>query len=380
MKTSVTTLAIVLLFASLAALPTGVRAQIVFDKTLHDFGEIREGDKPTHTFEFRNTLQKPVKLTSVRASCGCTTPQYTTDEVGPGERGSIDVAYSSKGRVGKFTKSITVRHDAGGTPITLTIKGDVRPNPQLTEINYLKTTGSLAIEQPKLSLGNISSDEKKTLTFYVKNVGMKPITLKKDVKADPYYSFEPKLFTLDPREETQIEIVIDGAKMKAVDLPNNAPIDDVITFYTEEAEDSEKSIRINGKFLRIYSEEERKAMPFIEFEAEEFDGGTIISGEKLTHQFKFTNKGGQPLKIERVKASCGCTATAPSQEELQPGESAYVEATFDSRGRSGKQHKTIMVKSNDPVNPNIVLHLRVEVDRDPFGSGSAPLNPGGGGF
>ena len=381
MKTAFTRLLCAISLLGLLFWANTVTAQVVFEKTLHDFGEITEGDIKSYTFKYRNTLQNPVTLTSVRASCGCTTPQYTKAAVPGGGNGEIKVSFNSKGRPGKFTKSITVRHDGGSRPITLTIKGNVRPNPNLTNVNYRDTIGALAIENKKLNFGSVASDDVKAMTLYVRNVGKSAITLQKQLVDVPaYYSYEPKLFTLKPQQETQVSFKVDGTVMKENDLQNHTPFNDKLYFRTDESQDALKYVKVSGKFSRKYTPEERKQLPHIAFEEEDFDAGTILSGEKLKHSFKFKNRGGQPLKLKRVKASCGCTATAPSQDVIQPGESAFIEATFDSKGRSGKQHKTIMVQSNDPVNPNVVLHLRVTVDRDPFGSGGAPMNPGGGGF
>src|SRR5680860_207837 len=44
-----------------------------------------------------------------------------------------------------------------------------------------------------------------------------------------------------------------------------------------------------------------------EFEEMEFEFGTIKEGEKVEHQFNFTNTGESPLVISNVQASCGCT-------------------------------------------------------------------------
>ena len=58
--------------------------KLAFDNLTHNFGEIDEEDGPAeHTFFFVNKGDTPIKITKVKASCGCTTPGWTREEVMP---------------------------------------------------------------------------------------------------------------------------------------------------------------------------------------------------------------------------------------------------------------------------------------------------------
>jgi len=77
------------------------------DKPYVSLGRITEGDSFFHTFNFKNTGNLPLKIISVNASCGCTTPKWTTEIIQPGKKGFIRVKFDSKGKEGKLQKSIT---------------------------------------------------------------------------------------------------------------------------------------------------------------------------------------------------------------------------------------------------------------------------------
>ena len=100
-----------------------------FDEEIHDFGTIRDGEKVTHRFSFTNTGDKPLILSNVRGSCGCTVPEWDGDPIPPGETGSLTVEYDSRNKGsadGKVdTKFVTVT--ANTTPSThrLTIRANV---------------------------------------------------------------------------------------------------------------------------------------------------------------------------------------------------------------------------------------------------------------
>ncbi|SFC48180.1 Protein of unknown function [Parapedobacter composti] len=100
----------------------------------------------------------------------------------------------------------------------------------------------------------------------------------------------------------------------------------------------------------------------LELESDSYDFGEIKEGEKVTHEFRFTNKGTAPLIISNVQASCGCTTPEYSKNPIAPGEEGMVKVVFNSSGQVGKQHKVVTVTSN-ASSPNTLLHLRGEVKK-----------------
>ncbi|MCU0468763.1 MAG: DUF1573 domain-containing protein [Arcicella sp.] len=77
------------------------------DTPVVDLGKIMEGDTIMHVYNFKNTGNMPLVLSNVSASCGCTTPSYSTEPVAPGDKGFITVKFNSKGKEGKLNKTVT---------------------------------------------------------------------------------------------------------------------------------------------------------------------------------------------------------------------------------------------------------------------------------
>ncbi|SKB89139.1 Protein of unknown function [Parapedobacter luteus] len=100
----------------------------------------------------------------------------------------------------------------------------------------------------------------------------------------------------------------------------------------------------------------------LEVENDAYDFGKIKEGEKVEHEFKFTNTGTSPLIISNVQASCGCTTPEYSKNPIAPGDEGMVKVVFNSAGQLGKQHKVVTVTSN-ASSPNTLLHLRGEVEK-----------------
>ena len=98
--------------------------KITFEKTTYDFGIIEKGSKATVDFVFKNTGKKPLVLTNVRSSCGCTVPTWPKEPIKRKKSGVISVKYNSN-IVGNFSKTITVYTNTAKSPIRLRIKGTV---------------------------------------------------------------------------------------------------------------------------------------------------------------------------------------------------------------------------------------------------------------
>jgi len=116
---------------------------IEFAEQEYDFGTVKEEDgKISHVFEFVNISQTPITITNVRASCGCTTPNWSRQPVMPGETGVVTATYSASGRPGRFNESITVTANDGTQDfqIVLYIKGNVTPRAQQAQAQEAQVT------------------------------------------------------------------------------------------------------------------------------------------------------------------------------------------------------------------------------------------------
>ena len=76
-----------------------------------------------------------------------------------------------------------------------------------------------------------------------------------------------------------------------------------------------------------------------------FDWGSVLQGEVVIHDFKIKNSGGAPLKIERVKPSCGCT-TVDFDKIIAPGATGKITLKVDTKKFSGTIRKTAQVSTN----------------------------------
>jgi hypothetical protein len=101
------------------------------------------------------------------------------------------------------------------------------------------------------------------------------------------------------------------------------------------------------------------------FSNEVHDFGTVAEGPAADYEFQFKNTGKEPLIIETVHASCGCTTPSYSKEPIAPGKSGTIKASYNTVGRPGPFTKSITVTSNAGTK---VLTIKGSVEKAPTSS------------
>ena len=104
------------------------------------------------------------------------------------------------------------------------------------------------------------------------------------------------------------------------------------------------------------------AQASFKFAEEEYDFGKITQGESVTHEFKFTNTGNEPLIISKAEGSCGCTVPVYPHEPILKNQSSVIKVTFNSTGKQGIQDKTVTLTSNAIQQP-MVIHIKGTVEK-----------------
>lgn len=112
---------------------------------------------------------------------------------------------------------------------------------------------------------------------------------------------------------------------------------------------------INDPATAAAAEESNKeGLPVVEFEESVIDFGEIAQGEKVKRRFRFKNIGKSELIISDAKGSCGCTVPRWPKQPISPGQEGEVEVVFDSKGKQGRQHKTVTLIANTKPNTTVI--------------------------
>jgi hypothetical protein len=98
---------------------------ITFDKMVHDFGAMKEGEEREYSFRFTNNGNEPLYIESAKGSCGCTVPMWPKEPIAPGSSGEIKVKFNSKNKKGNNQKKVTLLSNTDPVTTVLTITAQV---------------------------------------------------------------------------------------------------------------------------------------------------------------------------------------------------------------------------------------------------------------
>ena len=87
--------------------------------------------------------------------------------------------------------------------------------------------------------------------------------------------------------------------------------------------------------------------PEVKFLAQEHDFGAFDENDGTVKcRFAYINTGNEPLSIIASRATCGCTSSSYTKTPVEPGDTGYVEVTYNPTGRPGRFGKKVYVDFN----------------------------------
>jgi hypothetical protein len=97
-----------------------------FTEEVHDFGRIIQGEKVSYSFKFKNTGKSDLVITDANGSCGCTVADYPKTAIAPNTEASVDVTFSTEGKKGYQSKTITLVANTQPNTKVLTVKAQIQ--------------------------------------------------------------------------------------------------------------------------------------------------------------------------------------------------------------------------------------------------------------
>ncbi len=342
---------IIFLIILISVAPLFSQSSIKFDSLVYDFGKIKEEDGPyEHTFHFTNVSSKPLKLTKVKAGCGCTVASWSTGLIPPKGKGFIKVVFDSNNHPGEFKKKVLVYYGEGQKPITLTVKGFVIGTPG--KFYPKNTIGNLQFDVSYLQCNRISEKERKEKIVNIYNKGGKP--LKVEIVEKPEF-IDVKLSKnlLKPKEKAKMVIVCNSDKIKRF-----GQIREPIKF------------SLNGKvqrkvfYIKLYryfdfsklTFEEKNNAPHVKILNKETSFKYYKQNKEKYDKIKIINYGKSTLKIFNIETS-NKIKTVSYPKELKPQEIGEIVIEIKNKNKISNFRGYIKIYSNDPLHFETILTI-----------------------
>lgn len=334
-------------------------AVITFSKSEHDFGKINEADgKVTTIFEFKNEGMEPLVLSNVKASCGCTTPQWTKTPIEPGQTGSISVTYNPVGRPGKFQKTITVTSNSSDSPKKLYIKGEVIPKPAKPTNRYTVKMGDLSLNAKTVNFGTMMNTANMTRTLDYANLTDHEITIEvfEDEMLMGFLSVATTSEKIKPGEAGQLRINLDAKKAKQW---GQKQYELYVRVNGKTIKTEEYMVKVHVNFEEDFSTmtaEDKMQAPIAELSTIELKLGTVGKDKKVKQSLNLKNAGVNPLYIRNISNPSPdfITITNSAKGALKNGKKATISVEVSTKGQEpGNYRREIVIMTNDPQHSKI---------------------------
>lgn len=313
--------------AILSIAATAAAQSVTWLETRHDFGAFDESLGPVSTdFRFINTTPEPVAIIAARASCGCTSPQYSRDPIAPGDTATITVTYDPAGRPGRFSKYVAIDLSDGAPRTKLLIDGTVVGSPTSVALRFPAHCGStIQLARGAVMCGEITKGKTRTTFLEAYNRSTDPI--------QPLASGYPKYYSVTVTPE----IVPPGEQfsfivyMHSDACPLYGLVTDSMTIRANPADTAACTIPLTAMVREDFSHltpAQIDKAPVLTIENSTVDFGRLPDGP-ATATATITNNGKSPLHIRRVYTADPGVTVSCSQTTLKPRKSAQIIITVD---------------------------------------------------
>jgi len=118
------------------ALSNSSNAQAIaeFENKTVNFGTVMEGSICKHSYKFKNTGNKPLEISNVSVTCGCTVPRWTHTPIMPGDTSSIYIEFNTFNKMGPQAKGVNLTTNCPESMIGLIIMANIIPDSNFAQV------------------------------------------------------------------------------------------------------------------------------------------------------------------------------------------------------------------------------------------------------
>lgn len=347
----------ILLGLSVAVVYVHAQPKVEFDKLVHDCGAVLWKNPTTAVFKVTNTGNKPLVISNVTTSCGCTDAEWTQSPIAPGASGTVSATFDAMA-LGRFQKSVGVYCNADYRPIYLTLRGQVTSDPKKT-IQLPYRIGDIKLDKDAIEFDDVNKGDHPYVELMVANLSGRPYPPVL-MHLPPYLNAEVSPDTLAHEGYGKIRVTLDTGKLpkfgvtKATVYLSRFPGDKV-----SEANAIPVSVVLLPDFSGLTSAQLQNP-PVIDLSTTQLDFGALAANEKKSHTVVVRNAGKRDLEITDLQVLDASLDVHLKKRVLKPGASTKLKITAHGKQLgSVKRHPRVMIITNDPEHPKQIVNVSV---------------------
>ena len=313
----------------------------------------------TVEYTITNTGDAPLVLTNITTSCACAVANWTQTPIPPGEKGTINVEFDAE-MLGHFHKSVGVYSNTTPALIYLYFTGEVVR--EVTDFSHLdlQAIGDILIDRVDLDFPDVHQGDTPSITLNVVNRSDRP--------------YEPVLMHLPQYLETTTvpNVLLKGERGKIIVTLQTERLPELgltqssvyLARFAGDKVNDENEIPVSVVLLpdiATLGNAPGDAGPVIRLSEQTVDlHAKLAKRDKATHTVTITNEGAAPLEIIRLQVFNTAVGADLKKNLLKPGEKTRLKITVDKRLLNKKRHPRILMITNDPKQPKVIIDLIIK--------------------
>ena len=329
-----------------------------FDKKVHEFGVVLWKHPATATFTIKNDGDKPLVISNVTTSCGCTVADWTKTPIAPGATGTVFSTFDAKA-LGHFYKDIGVYCNAADRPIYLMIQGEVSADPKNYTLTHPFEIGAIRLNKDAIEFDDANKGDKPTMEILVANTTNEvyaPVLM----HLPPYMEAVAVPERIGKKGTGKIKVTLDTDKLPKFGLTTATVY---LSRFPGDKVGEENAIPVSAVLLPDFShisQQQRLNPPAVELSTEELTLPSLAENEKKSQKIVVKNVGKSDLEITDLQVFNSALGVQLKKRVLKPGASTKMKITaYGKYLKKVKGTPRVLMITNDPNCPKIIVKVNV---------------------
>lgn len=353
---------IIFIFSILMACTFMAQAQpqITFDTKVKELGYVLWRNPVTVKYEFTNTGDKPLVISRVSSSCGCTEVDWTKAPVPAGGKGVVTAVFDAEA-IGHFYKEVGIYCNASSMPIYLEFNGEVTADSRNYTFTHPYGFGAIRLDQEEIEFDRVNKGTRPEFVLRVANTSNKAYTPVL-MHLPPYLTAKAVPETLGKGKHGEIILTLNTDELPKLGITRTSVY---LSRYPGDKVGSDNEIPLSVALLPDFSnraEQQKNNPPQLSLSAQVLEFPPLKEKQKKSQTVVITNTGKTDLEIQDMQVFSTALAVNLKKTVLKPGESTKMKVTVMAQNLSrGKSTPRILMITNDPEHPSVTVRVKAKV-------------------
>ena len=333
--------------------------RFVPDVEIKKLGEVEFQQPKRVVFGFTNKGNQPLKISSVKASCGCIDVAFPKTAIPAGKSGEIALVYDAN-ILGTFYKEVEVVSNASDTPAYLGIQGTVVVDVREVGEEYPIDLGNVQIQTNNLEFDDVHKGEHPVVEMSL--VNKEHTAFRPELMHLPAYlsaQYIPE--NVPPGRKGVIRLTLDSDRLLQMGLNKTSVY---LSRYMGDKISDANEIQISAILLPDFSKmtaEEKENAPKLYISESLLEFGPLAEKSKKSHTILVYNKGNSDLHFEQVQVFSEAVSVSIGNRVLKPGASTKMKISVMPKYlKRAKGRPRVLLITNDPSQPKTVINIDIK--------------------